>query len=78
MLIWSVGWKPIVELNIFYNHAVHIIRPQNTESGEPELKNVGEESQDNHELIIHNTIINARWEKINDMIQLFISLLQDS
>ena len=29
-----------------YNYAAHIIRPQNTEIGEPELNNVGEKSQD--------------------------------
>ena len=44
----------------FYNYDVHILRPQNTESGEPESKKVEEKSQDNNELIFHNSIINAR------------------
>ena len=67
-----------MELNIVLKHAVHILRPQNTESGEPELNNVGEKYQDKNELICHNTIINARWNQINDMIQGFFTLFQDS
>ena len=35
-----------MELNGFHKYAAHILRLQNTESGEPELKNVGEKSQD--------------------------------
>ena len=61
-------WKPAVKLNIFYNYAVQILKPQNNESGEPEFKNFEEKSQDNNELIIHNTIINARQKQITDMI----------
>ena len=57
-----------MELNGFYNYAVHTIRPQNTERGEPELNNVREKSQDNSDLIIHNTIINARCNQTTDMI----------
>ena len=34
--------------------------PQSNESGEPESKNVGEIPQDNNDLVLHNTIINAR------------------
>ena len=41
------------------NYDVHVLRSQNTESGEPELKNIGEKYKDNHELILHNTIIFA-------------------
>ena len=47
-----------MDLNGFYNHAEHIISPQNTESGEPDLNNVGEKFQDKIELTIHDTIIN--------------------
>ena len=43
-----------------YNYAVHILRPKNTESDEPYLKNIGEKSQYNNEIILHNTIINLR------------------
>ena len=45
--------KPTVELNGFYNYAVHILRPKNTESSKPYLKNVGKKYQDKNELIIH-------------------------
>ena len=67
-----------MELKGFYKYAVHILIPQNTESGEPGLNNVGEKSQDKNELIIQNTIINARWNKIYDMMQGFVPLLQDN
>ena len=58
------------------SYATHIIIPQNIKIGEPELKNAGEEYQDNNEPIIHNTIMNARWNKIADMIQEFVPLFQ--
>ena len=67
-----------MEINWFYNYAVHILRPQNTESGEPWLNNFEEKSQDNNELILHNNIINSRWNQITDMIQGFYPLFQDS
>ena len=67
-----------MELKGFYNYAVHILRPQNTEIGEPELNNFGDKSQDKNELILHNTIINTRWNQIDDMIQGFVSLFQYS
>ena len=66
-----------MELNVFYKYAVHILIPQNTESGEPQLNNVVEKIQDNNEFIIHNTIINARWNQITDMIQGFVPLLKE-
>ena len=64
-----------MELNRFYNYDVHGLRPQNNESGELELKNVGEKSQDKNEIILHNTIINLRWNQITDMMQGFFPLL---
>ena len=76
IFIWSGRRKPTVYLNGFYNYDVHILRPQNIESGEPELNNVGEKSQDNNELILQNTIINEGWNKITDMIQEFTPLFQ--
>ena len=45
-----------MDLNEFYNYAARILRPQNTEIGEPYLKNVGEKPQDNNEPILQNTI----------------------
>ena len=67
-----------MDLNGLYNYSVHILRPQNTEIGEPELKNVGEKSQDNNGLIIHKTILYAGWNQISDMIQGFGPLFQYS
>ena len=67
-----------MDINRFYNYSVHIQRPQNTETGEPELKNVGEKPQDNSELVNHSTIINAIWQQIYDMIQGFVPLFQDT
>ena len=60
-----------MEINRLYNYAAHIIRPQNTESGELALNDVGGEIQDNNEIILHNTIINSMWNQISDMIQGF-------
>ena len=67
-----------MDLNGFYNHAVHILRPKITESGEPELNNIGEKYQDKNELIIYNTITNLIWNQIADMIQGFDPLFQES
>ena len=67
-----------MDLNGLYNYAAHILRPQNTKSGEPELKNVREKSQDKNELILYNSIINARWNQISDMIQGFVHLFHNN
>ena len=67
-----------MEINGFYNYDVHILRPQNTEIGVPELKNVGDKSQDKNDFIFHNIIISARWNQIDDMRQGFVPLFQDS
>ena len=67
-----------MKLNRSYNYDVHILRPQNTESGEPDLKNIGDKPQSNNELILHNTIINEIWNPITDMIQGFVPLFQES
>ena len=60
-----------MEFNGFYNYAVHILGPQNTESGEPVLKNVGDKPQDKNELVLNKTIIYVRLNQINDTIQGF-------
>ena len=57
-----------MEINRFYNYAMHILRQKKTKSGELELNNVGEKPQDNSEIILNNTIINAIWNQIFDMI----------
>ena len=67
-----------MELNGFHYYAAHILRPKSTESGEPELKNVGEKPQDKNEIILHNTIIYERWNKIADRIQGVVPLFQES
>ena len=67
-----------MDLNRFYIYAVRILRPQNTESGELELNNVGKKSQDKNELILHNIIINKIWNQIADMRQGFVPLFQDN
>ena len=67
-----------MDINGFYNYAAYILIPQNTESGEPELKNIWEKYQDNNELILCNTIINSRWNQITDMIRGFVPPFQDS
>ena len=43
---------------------MNILGPQNTESEEKELNNLGEKLQDNNELIIHNTIMNVIRKKL--------------
>ena len=64
-----------MDLDVFYNHIVHILRPKNTESDEPELNNIGEKSQGKNELILYNTIINAGLNQIDDMMERFVPIL---
>ena len=66
-----------MDLKIYYNYDVDILIPQNTEIGEPELKNIGEKTQDKNDLIIHNTIINARQKPFHDMMQGCVHLFQE-
>ena len=72
------SWSSFQHIPTFYKYAEHILRPQNNESGEPELNNVGDKYQDNNDLILHNTIINSRWNQISDMMQGFVPPFQDS
>ena len=60
-----------MELNVFDNFSVHYLRPQSTESDEPEINKISEEFQDNNESIIRNDTRNSRWNQITDMIQEF-------
>ena len=64
-----------MDLDVFYNHIVHFLRPKNTESDEPELNNIGEKSQGKNELILYNTIINAGLNQIDDMMERFVPIL---
>ena len=52
--------KPTMEFNAFENYAGHALRPQNDESGETDIKNIGEKFQDNNESILHENIRNLR------------------
>ena len=67
-MIWSRRWKPTVEPNGFDNYLMHALRPQNPESGEPEIKKIGEKSNDKNASIVHNDIRNVIWNKITDML----------
>ena len=67
-----------MELNGFYKYAAHNLIPQNTNSGELELKNIGEKYQNKNDLIIHNTIINSIWNQISDTMHGVSPLFQDS
>ena len=62
-------YKPTVELNVFDNYAVHILITRNTESGDPDVKKIGEKSQNKNGFIIHNAISNERRNKIIGMIE---------
>ena len=66
-----------MDLHRFYNYAAHTLIPQNTKSGEPELTNIKEKSQDKNDLILHNTTINSGWNKIADIMQRVFTLFQD-
>ena len=66
-----------MDINVFYHYAAHILIPQHSESGEPELNDIGEKPQDKNDLILHNTIINSRWNQITGMMQGFVTLFQD-
>ena len=57
---------------------MHVLKPRNTKIGEPDIKKVGEKSQDNNEFIIHNNLINEGWNQTIDVIQEFEPPLQDS
>ena len=68
-MIWGGRWNHTVDLNGFYNYAVHTLRPRNTESGETEIKKIGDKSQDNNDIILHKNIISSRKIQITDIIK---------
>ena len=53
------------------DYDVHVLIPQNNESGELEINNIGDHFQDNNEFILHNGLINERGNLITDIIQNF-------
>ena len=48
-------WWILTDLQLYCAHP----KTTNPESGEQELKKVGDKSQDNNDFILHNNIINA-------------------
>ena len=69
--IWSGRWKPTVEINGFDIYTVYSLRPQNTESCNPEINNTGGKFQDKNNSILCNDISNSIWNQIIDRIQWF-------
>ena len=67
-----------MELNGFYIHSLHILIPQNTESGKPKLNIFGDKYQNKNEIILYKNIINEILNQISDIMQEIPPLLQDS
>ena len=44
-----------MEINVFDNNAVYALIPQNSESGEPDMENIG----DKFEFVLHNNLMNS-------------------
>ena len=49
-----------MEINRFEKFAVHVLRPKNTESGEPEIKQIGDKLQDKNAFIIYKYLKDER------------------
>ena len=49
-----------MDLNLFDNYDAHVLIPQNTESGELELKKIGMKFKYKIQFTLHNDIINAK------------------
>ena len=58
-----------MDINEFENYAVHVLRPQNTESGELELKEIGGKCKDNIKFVLNNYLINAELNQITSTIK---------
>ena len=54
-----------------WDYYVHSLIPKKTESGEPQIKKIGEKLQDNNEFILHKNLKNSKGNQITDMIQEF-------
>ena len=50
---------------------MYFLRPQNNESGELDIENIGNNFQEKNEFFLQNNIINERGNQITDMIQEF-------
>ena len=60
-------WKPTVYLDVFENYDVHLIIPQNNESGEPDLNKIRWKCQNKNEFILHNDLRDTRCKYITYM-----------
>ena len=58
-----------MNLDRYDNYDLQILGPQHTESGEPEIKKIGDKFQDNNEFVLHNDLKSSRVNQITDMIQ---------
>ena len=58
-----------MDINEFENYAVHVLRPQNTESGELELKEIGGKCKDKIKFVLNNYLINAELNQITSTIK---------
>ena len=58
-----------MDIKVFDNNSVYVLRPRNSGSGELEINNTGEKYQDKNEHILHNYISDERWNQITDMIK---------
>ena len=56
-----------MEINGFDSNDVHALRQRNIESSEPEMEKIG----DKFDFILHNNLINERWNQNTDMIKKF-------
>ena len=60
--------KPTLNINGFYNYYGNVLVPQNTESGKPELNNVGDKSQYNNALITQVGMVLKKTHKEESLI----------
>ena len=58
-------------LNQFDNYAVQVLRPQNTKSGELEIKKIGGKYKYNIQFVLHYYLRNVKLNQITNMINGF-------
>ena len=63
------GGNPEVDFNVFENYSMHVLRPPNIETGEPELKIVSDKYQYKDKFILKNQISGVKWNQISGTIK---------
>ena len=58
-----------MDINQFGNYAMHVPRPQNTESGELELKKIGGKWKYKIKFILHHYLKKTKWNQITNKIK---------